>query len=374
MPELDDLMEDVRATAPKPRDAFLETMERRVEAGFPRQRRPRFPALRALAPALATLLILAGVIAPVALLSNSSGGDDDSGSAGEAGGGAAVQQDRDTLKSGDREESSEAADGGAAYSVPEATSAPAPRIPSTARLAPGDDAAGGADQAPGRARRLVEQRHTLTVETPSDEFDETTAEVLNVADSTGTIVQTSNVSEREGRGRATFDLRVPSSRVDDVLRELSGLGKVTERRAAREDITGVYVSAQNRLEDARDTRRALLEALERADTPAEADALRARIADARRRIAAAERDIRRTRARADRSRVALTVESSGKISEEGSTWTPGDAAGDALRVLEVAVGVALIALAVAAPFAILALLLLASTRLLRRRAREAALG
>lgn len=372
MPELDDLMEDVRATAPKPRDAFLETMERRVEAGFPRQRGPRFPALRALAPALATLLILAGVIAPVALLSNGSGGDDDSGSAGEAGGGAAVQRDRETMKSGDREESG--AGGGENYSLPEASSAPAPRLPSTGRLAPGDDAAGGADQAPGRARRLVEQRHTLTVETPSDEFDETTAEVLNVADSTGTIVQTSNVSERDGRGHATFDLRVPSSRVDDVLRELSGLGKVTERRAAREDITGVYVSAQSRLEDARDTRRALLEALERADTPAEADALRARIADARRRIAAAERDIRRTRARADRSRVALTVESSGKISEEGSTWTPGDAAGDAVRVLEVAVGVALIALAVAAPFAILALLLLAWTRLLRRRAREAALG
>jgi len=364
MPELDDLMEDVRATAPKPRDAFLETMERRVEAGFPRTRKRRFPGLGSLAPALATLLIVVGIATPLALIDN---GDDEEGS----GGGAATGQ-MDAL-SGDAGSSgalSEGAAGGAP--TPEASRVPA--APYADRLAPGQDAAGGADQAPGRTRRLVEQRHTLTVETPSDEFDDTTAEVLNVADSTGTIVQTSNVSERDGRGRATFDLRVPSSRVDDVLRELSGLGKVTERRAAREDITGVYVSAQNRLEDARDTRRALLEALERADTAAEADALRARIADARRRIASAERDIRRTRARADRSRVALTIESSGKISEEGSTWTPGDAAGDALRVLEVAVGVALIALAVIAPFAILALLLLAASRLVRRRAREAALG
>ena len=362
MPELEDLMEDVRATAPKPRDAFLATMEQRVERRLPR-RGPRFPALRALAPALATLLIVVGIGAPIALMDN---GSDDEGSTG----GSVVTQESDEALSG------EAAGGGGDA----AQSAPAPMAPessaapiTTARYGR-DQAAGGADQAPGRVKRLVEQRHTLTVETPSDEFDDTAAEVLNVADSTGTIVQTSNVSERDGRGRATFDLRVPSSRVDDVLRDLSELGKVTERRAAREDITGVYVSAQNRLEDARDTRRALLEALERADTAAEADALRARIADARRRIAAAERDIRRTRARADRSRVALTVESSGRVSDEGSTWTPGDAASDAVRVLEVAVGVALIALAVITPFAILALILVAWSRLLRRRAREAALG
>lgn len=371
MPELDDLMEDVRATAPKPRDAFLETMERRVEEGFPRRRGPRFPGLRALAPALATLLIVVAVAAPVALLDN---GDDDEG-AGGSGGGVAIEQAEQApseTRPFDRQAGADAA--GAAPPVPESGSAQA-RVPaSRGRFAVEDAAAGGADQAPGRENRLVEQRHTLTVETPSDEFDETTAEVLNVADATGTIVQTSNVSEREGRGLATFDLRVPSSRVDDVLRELSELGKVTERRAAREDITGVYVSAQNRLEDARDTRRALLKALERADTAAEADALRARVADARRRIAAAERDIRRTRARAARSRVALTVESSGKISEEGSTWTPGDAASDALRVLEVAVGVALIALAVLVPVALLGLILFGSSRLLRRRAREAALG
>lgn len=358
MPELEDLLkEDVRSTAPRPRDEFLARMERQVEAGFPkRRRRPRFPGLGSLAPAFATLLIVVGIALPIALMDN--GGDDEAAS----GGGASVG----TVESA----------GGAA------SSAPAPAPESSAAPADGnrsyfgepDRAAGGADQAPGRTGRLVERRNALTIETPSNEFDETTASVLDVADTTGSIVQTSNVREEDGRGIASFDLRVPASRLDDVLRDLSRLGDVTARTASSDDITGSYVSAQNRLEDARDTRRALLRALERADSGDEADAIRTRIADARRRIAAAERDIRRTRARADRARVAVTVESTGEISEEGGSWTPGDAASDAWRVLEVIVGVALIVLAVVAPFLVIGLVAVALSRLLRRRRREAALG
>lgn len=368
MPELEDLLkEDVRASAPRPRDEFLAKMERQVEAGFPkRRRRPRFPGLGALAPAFATLLLVVGIALPIALIGGGGGDDDastglvdamapaeDSGGGGGGGESAPSPSGPATAREIDPSD-------GAAFG----TRAPAER----------DRAAGGADQAPGRVGRLVERRSALTITTPSNEFDDTTAEVLNVADTTGSIVQTSNVREEDGRGVATFDLRVPASRLDDVLRDLSRLGDVTARTASSDDITGAYVSAQNRLEDARDTRRALLRALERADSGSEADAIRARIADARRRIAAAERDIRRTRARADRARVAVTVESTGEITEEGGTWTPGDAASDAWRVLEVIVGVALIVLAAIAPFLVIGLVAVALSRLLRRRRREAALG
>ena len=54
-------------------------------------------------------------------------------------------------------------------------------------------------------------------------------------------------------------------------------------------------------------------------------------------------------------------------------WTPGDAAHDALRVLEVAAGVALIALAIVVPLALLALPALVGARWTRRRRREHAL-
>src|SRR3712207_8873846 len=57
-------------------------------------------------------------------------------------------------------------------------------------------------------------------------------------------------SEGEGRAVATYDLRVPASRLDDVLRELSELGRVTSRTASANDITRPYVSARDRLADA----------------------------------------------------------------------------------------------------------------------------
>ena len=338
MPEQLDMerfAEDVRATAPRPRPEFTERLEKRVEAGFPRQRKARFGSLRPLVPALATLLIVVGIGAPLAVIGNNSGSDDDSG------GGGVV--DTSGPASGE--------------------SAPAPSV--QPNVAPDS----GSRFAPS-GRRVVERRTQMELETPADEFDATTAEVLAIADRTGTIVQRSGVSESNGRGVATYDLRVPSSRLDDVLGELSGLGKVTSRSASADDITAASVAARDRLADARAERRALLRALERADTPAEADALRARLRDARQAIARAERDVRRVRARADRSRVDLTVRSTGS----SGAWTPGDALDDAERVLEVTLGVLLVTAAVLAPFALLALLAAGAGRLVRRRRREAVLG
>lgn len=57
----------------------------------------------------------------------------------------------------------------------------------------------------------------------------------------------------------------------------------------------------------------------------------------------------------------------------GGPWNPGDAAGDALRVLEVALGVLLIALAVALPLALILLPAHFGARATRRRRREHAL-
>jgi hypothetical protein len=59
--------------------------------------------------------------------------------------------------------------------------------------------------------------------------------------------------------------------------------------------------------------------------------------------------------------------------DEGGAWTPGDAFDDALRVLEVAVGVALIAAAVLLPLALIWLLAWLARRGVSRRRRERAL-
>lgn len=334
MPELDpfeDLAEDVRASAPRPRPAFVAQLDRRVEAGFPKPRRERVtlwrPALALAASVLLALVVVSGVL-------RSPGGDDaeESGSSGGSSGAVAEQ------------------------------AAPAPQAASP----------GSVPATPSRAR-VVERRTALDLEAAADEFAGVSDGVLRIADEAGAIVQRSRVFEDGGRGRATFDLRVPASRLDDVLADLGGLAHATSRRASSEDITGSYAAARDRLADARQERRALLRALGRTASAREAEALRLRLADARRRIARASRDVARLRMRADRARLDVTVTSTGQRGD-GGAWSPGDALADAGRVLEVAASVAVVAVAVLLPFALLAALAAGSARLARRRRRDAALG
>ena len=163
--------------------------------------------------------------------------------------------------------------------------------------------------------------------------------------------------------------RVP---VFETLADLSRLAHVTSRTASSQDITRAYVSATDRLDDARAERRSLLKALERADTDIEAGAIRRQIQLVRDRIAIAERDVAALERRADRARVLVTVRSTGRRTE-GGVWTPGDALDDAGRILEVAAGVVVVTAAALLPVAILAALTVLTARGVRRRRREAAL-
>jgi Domain of unknown function (DUF4349) len=344
MPEL--LEDDIRASAPQPREAFVQRLEQRVEAGFPKQRKPRRhialwkPATALAFSVLFAVVVLASVVNPP--------GTDDSDNSG-SGGSSAIEQGEP------------ASEGGAA---PQA--APAPSSSDQAlRLDPPERGVAS----PGRPR-VVQRSAQLGLSAPADEFDEVAAGVLDVAQANSAIVQRSNVTERDGRGYATYDLRVPISRLDTTLAQLGDLGKVTTRRESSDDITGAYVSAQDRLRDARAERRALLRALERSDSARQRSDIRRRLTVARQDIARAERDVRRTRARADRGRVEVTVRSSG----ESGAWTPGDALDDAGRILEVVVGVLLVVAAVLAPLLALALAATMAARLLRRRRRNAVLG
>lgn len=350
MNDLDQLREDVRATAPQPRPHFAARLERNVEAGFKPAKPPKEPRGYSLwrpALALACTALLAVGFGLVAVQGN--GGDDAETMDASSGGSALVPEQRRA-------------------SPDDAT------LQSTAPPAAVDGlrSTSGEDPRLRDGRRVVEQRTALELETGADTFTETTDEVLQVADDTGSIVQSSRVSERDGKGFARFDLRVPSARLDATLADLSRLAHVTSRTAQTEDFTRTYVSAAARLEDARGERRALLEALERADTDEEAEALRQQISLARSRIAVAENELNRLRRRADRAKVSVTVRSTGRNSE-GGAWTPGDAVGDAGRILEVAAGVVVVTAAALLPLAILAALAGLAARSLRRRRRDAAL-
>ncbi|HWT92792.1 MAG TPA: DUF4349 domain-containing protein [Solirubrobacteraceae bacterium] len=341
MPER--LEDSIRATAPAPDDDFLARLDARVDAGFAKDRTPgRTPAKRRRVPWLLqpagglVVVILMSVLVGFGTLAAVMGGGDDDESASSSSGGGGVAMEA-------APETSEESSGGSGAS--------------SSAVAPGE-------------RRVVERRTSLDLRTPEDDFAETTAGVLEVADRTGTIVQASDVSQRDGKGFATYDLRVPSSRLDEALAALSRLGDVRNRSASSQDITASAVSTADRLQDAQDRRAALLRALAAADTEAERSSIERRLRSARRTIAQAQASVRRIRARADRAQVAVTVESTG----EQGTWTPADALDDAGRILQVIAGVLLVAGAVLLPLGLVLAALLGASRLTKRRRREAVLG
>jgi hypothetical protein len=352
-PELVALVGDVRAQAPTMAPDFRARLDRRVERGFERalpQR--RFQRLRPLVPALGVSgCVLAGIVAIVLV---GGGSSNDSGSAG--GGGAAApslaQQQRgaaeDSAKSG-------GAGGGSATSATPAPSTAAP-------------------VAPARQRRV---ERSTRLELTTTDVQKASDGVVRATQAAGGFVQSSQIATGDGRSTASFVLRVPTARLDDALARLSRLGHVKGLQQSAEDITGSYDSASARLAEARAERRGLLRALAKATTAQEISSLRARIADNRRELQRYQREFNAVRNRASYATVGVDVTATKRkqaAAPSGGSWTPGDAAHDAVRVLEVSAGVALIALAVLVPLGLVGAVGGFAAGAVRRRRREAALS
>jgi Domain of unknown function (DUF4349) len=344
----------VREERPVPDADFARGLDERAAAGFPRPPR-RLPSITSLRPRFSRRILLpamgaAASLLAVVLVASSLLDDDTRVRDGSSPGSPALTQER--------------SGGGSGEAVSPSV---VPPIPGPG---PGDD-----DLAPGRARR-VERQATLVLETASDEIASVADRVVRVTDEVGGIVVTSSVSSADDdRGGATFALRVPTRRLDDALARLSKLAHVRSRTQNSQDVTGAFVTAEERLDDALAERQGLLRALARADSANETASIRARLRIVRSEIASARAEVRRLRVRTDHSTVNVTIEpgsSSGGSGVDG-VWTPGDAADDAVRVLEVAAGVLLVALAVVAPFAVLGALGVFAGRVVRRRRREQAL-
>jgi hypothetical protein len=390
--ELEELVLDIRATAPEMTPAFAARLQHEVSEGFPTAReqpalvrRPgrrwlALPALGSLAAALVALVLVFGSDGS-SDLSTGSGTDGDVAAAQNelresspaAGDEAAAPADNATSSSGG---SGSGASGAADRPAPQAVApapqpppAPAPSSSARAKSAP-------ATATPTRDRRQVERNASIAIETPRGEFDKATDAVNAVVARFGGIVASSQIGASDASGgEATFDLRIPTSRLDAALAALATLGHVTERTQGLVDITGSFTSAQDRLTDARAERRGLLRALERATTQAQIDSLKAQLRSVGGRINGLKGQLSSLKRRADLATVNLTVRGTGESTETGAggDWTPADAAADALRVLEILAGVMLIALAILVPAAALWGAVALGVRFGRRRRREAAL-
>jgi hypothetical protein len=206
---------------------------------------------------------------------------------------------------------------------------------------------------------------------PRGRIEDVADRVIQVVDRHGGFVLSSSVSSgsRSNAG-ASFDLRIPTTRLDAAVADLSELSHVRSRTQGSRDVTAEFTSPRRRLADALAERRGLLRQLARADTPNETAAIRARLRAVNRRANRAQAELRRLRERVGFAAVSVTVRPGAGAASGDDGWSLGDAARDALSVLGAVAGAAIIALAVAVPAAIAALLTWLAYRAVVRRRRE----
>ena len=123
----------------------------------------------------------------------------------------------------------------------------------------------------------------MTLSADPDEVADVADGVVEVTERYDGIVVSSDVSTGAGgRGRASFDLRIPSQNLQAALADLSDLAHVTSRDEGSRDITAPFVTAEERFDDAKAEVDALLEQLAEADSADEIAAIRQQLERARR--------------------------------------------------------------------------------------------
>jgi hypothetical protein len=231
------------------------------------------------------------------------------------------------------------------------------------------------------AGRDVVQSAQLTLLARPRQISDVAQHVFQVVGSEQGIVDNSTVTDTgTASGYAGFQLSVPSANLQQTMTALSDLpgARVLSRTDATNDITGAVGGAGIRLAEARALRRALLKQLAAAFTTAQIDSLQARIHDADASIASDLAKLDGLKNQVSYSKISLTIQASATSTvfytpPSSGGFTVGRAAHDALRVLVVAAGVALIVLAALIPVALLGGLAAWIGLALRHRRREHAL-
>jgi hypothetical protein len=370
-PELRELQELgllLRADAPEPSDEFCESLDKRVENGFAKPKKPR-PLQsrwsRLGGPALAASVILLPLVLIAIVGGSGTSTDDDGGS----GGGGSV-----------------AASGGGGGGAGE-TAGPEPVDPNVAAKSGSADRAlarsapgvalppSGRGFAPGRSDRKIERSIALELEMPLAEMARVAEQVTTVTNRHGGFVLSSSVSTGEESAGGDFDLRIPATRLRPALRDLAALADVRTQSQTGRDVTREHVTAKDRLRAARAERRSLLRRLEVATTDEEAEAIRRRLDLVAGEINGLRGQLRNLRLRTDYA--VVTVSLLVKDGSEGGGAGGGsfdDAIGDAGDILVAVAGVIVRVLAVALPLGLIALIGWLGARVVRRRQRESALA
>jgi len=221
----------------------------------------------------------------------------------------------------------------------------------------------------------------ITLNTSNQHVDQVATEVFNVVgDEHGSVLRSHVVSasSSSGGGYASFSLSVPTSNLQDAMTQLSRLhyAAVSSRVDDSQNVSGQYNNDQRQLSDAEALRASLLKQLQTAYTTQAIDSIKAQLKLAEQQINSWQGTLNSLNHRISYSNLTVQVNAGGLPvvpAHHSSSFTIGKAVHDALRVLVVAAGVALIALAVALPVGLVVALLMWLWVWLRQRRREHAL-
>jgi hypothetical protein len=380
-----DLATALAEVRPAPGDAFVQELDERVAAGFPRRSRfSRFPLagvgrrigarsrLRLRLPlAGAAAALLAIAIATVVIASSDSGSRPiaiDSGPTTPR----PSTQDSEAASDGVPPVAAPESSGSVQYSdaIPR-VGAPASSGPSQAESSstvPSSEAESLANLS--RNREIERSAEIGLLAAPADVADDSAKVFAAVHDANGIVLHSTTSSGKNGGAR--FELLIPSARLGDALAAFSSIDEVRSRHEATDDITNPTVTAREELQDSQARVDSLLAQLSTAEVESEREAIAAELHAERGQAARLRNQLARLHQRTTYSRVLVRIESDASTESNGG-WGIGDAFHDAGHILGIAAGVTLVGLAVIAPLALLCLLAWLAQRFWLRTRRERAL-
>jgi hypothetical protein len=330
---------ELRALRETPEAEFAAKLDRRVAAGFPSETRVKQDRVLTRGRLVPILGALAAVAVVAVVISNSQ-------QTGLYSGGTNSAAPSETVApaGGDQFRSDQQASGTAALLAPQSSR-------------------------PRNGRTQVQERTaSLGLATDADKLQDAADGVIQVTDRYDGFVDSSAVHAGGSRGHASFALRIPTAHLNDAMSDLSDLGHVTSSDTGSTNVTGSYADAVKAYRDAQASVDSLLEDLQNATSPSGAAIIKQQLVVARQQLAAA-----RAALRGFKQHVALTPVNVQVTAQGDGSWTIGDAADDAVGVLEAIGGAILIALAVLVPLGALLAIAWFGTREIRRRRREAPL-
>ncbi|HEX3615089.1 MAG TPA: DUF4349 domain-containing protein [Solirubrobacteraceae bacterium] len=235
--------------------------------------------------------------------------------------------------------------------------------------------------APG-AKQIRSAQLDLT--TQNARVNQVAQEIFGVVGAVHGTVLSSHITTAtrgSGGGYASFSLSVPTGSLQNAMTELSRLHyvAVVSSDNSSQNVSHQYNSDQRQLSDAKALRSSLLKQLAAATTDQQVDSIKAQLKLAEQQINSWQSTLGSLQHRISYSNLSVQVNQNGlpvvpvKKQHSTSGFTIGHAGHDALRVLVVSAGVALITLAVLIPVGLVAALLMWLWVWLRQRRREQAL-